>query len=259
MTHVPLGTRLRADGRLAAPHDGDGGEEEQVVEGPPVDCVILATGYLYDFPFLEEGPCDLTFRGERFVAPLHRHILHARAPTLAFVGIPLSVPCPIPFFECQAAYLAEEWARGDDELHAPAETARREGWVAALRAAVGARPQDLHYTATSARGPGTTSAWEYMRELLARVHALRGAPDARADSWLGRPGWEARLATVEAVYRDRGGRYPTKPWHDDSYRRCEYSVDWDSGQWSVDDSKAQPAPQVETKEKAVLEECATSE
>ena len=48
----------------------------------------------------------------------------------------------------------------------------------------------------------------------------------------------ARLETVEAVYSDRGKRYPKLPWHDDAYRRCEYSVDWEAGTWSVDDSRA---------------------
>merc|ERR1719345_385457 len=27
-------------------------------------------------------------------------MLHASRPTLGFVGIPLAVPCPVPFFEC---------------------------------------------------------------------------------------------------------------------------------------------------------------
>ena len=234
VTHVPIGTRLRADGHLAAPRGG--GEEK--VGGPPVGRVVLATGYLYDFPFLDEAACGMTFRGERFVTPLHQHVVHASMPTLGFVGIPLSVPCPIPFFECQAAYLAEQWARSDEALHSPDAVATRGGWVAAMREAVGGRSQDLHYTSTSTRGPGTTSAWAYMRELIADVHATQ-PPDESSDVWLGRPGWEARLATVEAVYSDRASRYPTKPWHDDAYRRCEYTVDWASGQWTVDDSKAE--------------------
>ena len=53
----------------------------------------------------------MRFRGKRLVTPLYQHMQHATKPTLGFVGIQLSVPCPIPFFECQAAYLAEAWAR----------------------------------------------------------------------------------------------------------------------------------------------------
>ena len=70
-----------------------------------------------------------------------------------------------------------------------------------------------------------------------------GCDAAGADeSWLEmETTWESRLRTVEAVYDDRGGRYPKLPWHDDSYRRCEYRVDWEAGTWSVDDSKASPS------------------
>ena len=261
VTHVPLGTRLCRNGRLAAPRagGGGGGEEEEEVEGPPVTKVVLATGYVYSFPFLDETACGLTFEGERFVTPLYQHLMHAARPfpggsrtgpgvvldmsrrhaarpTLGFVGIPLAVPCPIPFFECQAAFLAEQWAKPDAALHGAEATARRQAWVAAMRDAVGSRDQDLHYTSTSARGPGTTSAWAYMRELLRATHATRPVDEA-GDCWLERPSWEARLATVEAVYADRGARYPKLPWEDDAYRRCEYTVDWASGTWSVDASR----------------------
>jgi len=245
VTHVPVGTRLCRDGRLATPtgdggDGGDGASGSVVVDGPPVERVVLATGYLYAFPFLDETECGMTFAGERSATPLYQHIMHASKPTLAFVGIPLSVPCPIPFFECQAAYLAEQWSRPDTQLAAPDETAEREKWVASMRRAVGNRSQDLHYTSTGFLGPGTYSAWKYMRKLLCTIHAAR-PPAEDAESWLERPSWEARLETVEAVYNDRGSRYPTKPWHDDAYRRCEYSVDWASGKWTVDDSRAQPA------------------
>ena len=37
------------------------------------------------------------------------------------VGIPLAVPCPIPFFECQSAFVAEHWARPRDGPAAPRE------------------------------------------------------------------------------------------------------------------------------------------
>ena len=180
----------------------------------------------------------MRFRGKRLVTPLYQHMQHARRPTLGFVGIQLSVPCPIPFFECQAAYLAEAWARpADEEL---TSTAEREAWVGERLQAVRAsgREQDMHYT--SSHG---TSAWEYMRELVRIVRGMR-TPANDGASWLERDDWEKRLETVEEVYRDRGARYPTLPWHDDTYRRCEYAVDWASGQWSVDASKCEPAGSV---------------
>ena len=107
MTHVPLGTRLSSDGHLRM--EGN----EASMPGPPVDQVILATGYVYSFPFLEEAALGMAFKGKRLVTPLYQHLMHVEMPSLGFIGIPLAVPCPIPFFECQAAYLAEAWARPD--------------------------------------------------------------------------------------------------------------------------------------------------
>ena len=248
VTHVPLGTTLSADGQLhlarrggeasgeevdgeAGGSGGEGASDPTVLPGPPVDRVVLATGYLYSFPFLDEQHLGMRFRGERFVTPLYQHLMHAHRPTLGFIGVPLAVPCPIPFFECQAAYLAEAWARPPAS---PLTTAAyREAWVKDRIAAVGAdRPQDLHFTSA-----GGASPWGYMRELLGLIHAVT-PPTPDGESWVERSDFAERLATVESVYDDRGARYPKKPWHEDDYRRCQYSVDWASGTWAVDDSKA---------------------
>jgi len=227
VTHVPLGTRLCADGLLRVDESGE------AVAGPPVDAVVLATGYCYSFPFLDEQPLGMRFKGLRHVTPLHQHMLHASRPTLGFVGIPLAVPCPVPFFECQAAYMAEHLARpaGRAMTSEPQRTAWLQGQMEAVGFDTG-RPQDLHLT-----GAGGGSPWRYMRELLAAVHA-DAPPTADGESWLERPTWEARLETVEAVYLDRSARQPQLPWHDDAYRRCEYTVDWTTGSWAVDDSRA---------------------
>jgi len=228
VTHVPLGTRLCGDGQLRV---GDA-PDAPPVDGPAIERVVLATGYVYDFAFLDEADCELRFKGQRHVTPLYQHMLHARKPSLGFVGITLAVPCPIPYFECQAAWIAEHWARPSNGAGALTSQAQREEWVAKRWAAVAERSQDM--LLTSADGG---SAWAYMRELLRDVHAVV-PPTADADSWLARPGWEERLTTVESVYSDRGARYPKLPWEDDRYRRCEYEVDWASGTWSVDDSQA---------------------
>ncbi len=68
------------------------------------DCIILCTGYCYDFPFLSggvlsdanrneetkelESTAPLIEMGKGCVKPLYRHLIHARFPSLAFVGIP---------------------------------------------------------------------------------------------------------------------------------------------------------------------------
>ena len=213
VTHVPVGASLHEDGHLYV--------EDMKAPGPPIDRVILATGYVYAFPFLQEEAVGMQFEGRRSCRPLFLHLQHAERPTLGFVGIQLAVPCPIPTFEAQARYLGEAWATDDGALTSLEE---RHSWVAQRLATVEAsgREQDLHYT--TAEG---SSAWAYIRELV------KAAPPPPITSWLDSENFDARLSTVESIYRDRGARYPTKPWHDDSYRRCEYSVDWESGEWDV--------------------------
>jgi thioredoxin reductase len=226
VAHVPVGARLASDGHLRI---GD-----SKIPGPPVARVILATGYVYNFPFIDEDALDMRFHsGGRSIVPLYQHLVHATRPSLGFVGIPLSVPCPIPFFEIQAAFLAEHWARPHSGPNALSSMEERKAWVEQRFAAVGKRAQDVHLT-----GAGGGSAWSYMRELLAHVHVVR-PPNHEGNSWLERSDWEARLTTVEHIYRDRASRYPKRPWDDDAYRRCEYSVDWGTGDWSVEDSRTQ--------------------
>ena len=138
----------------------------------------------------------MRFNGQRLVTPLYQHLLHASRPTLGFVGIPLNVPCPIPYFECQAAYVAEAWARGPGSAEELTSEAEREAWVERRLAAVRAigREQDFHNTKADGG-----SAWAYMRELLRAVHA-KCPPAPEGDSWVQRPTWEARLATMEEVH-----------------------------------------------------------
>lgn len=205
-THVPLGTAIGRDGRLVL----SGGE---VIPGPPVERVVLATGYEYEYPFLDGTELGLDFgRASRYVAPLFMHVLHARRPSLGFIGVPLSVPVPIPLFEAQARLVAAH-------LRSPGTTAEeREAWVAARRAAVGERTMDLHFLAGD--------AWSHTRDLV-RLSGLAGD---------GLEAYCRRLSLVEEVYRDRVARRPAQPWGEDTYRRVEYSVDWEAGTWSVSEA-----------------------
>jgi len=201
-THLPIGAALRPDGAVEV-----GGE---VAPGPPVDDVILATGYKYVFPFLDSEQLGLEFGPEaRFVEPLYMHIVHNRRPSLCFVGIPLAVPTPVHLFEAQARFVAAH-------LCAPFSTlAEREGWLEARRAAVGERTQDLHFL--------SADAWNYMRELT-RMSGMAGAEYEV---------YERRLALVAEVYADRVAKRPQLPWGDDWFRRCQYTVDWEAGTWQV--------------------------
>lgn len=106
VTHVPLGTRLCADGRLRVGGDSAGGgdavrasELADAVPGPPVQRVILATGYEYSFPFLDEEAVGMVFRGQRYVTPLFQHLLHCSRPCARLrLKPPTSQggPCPAP-------------------------------------------------------------------------------------------------------------------------------------------------------------------
>lgn len=206
-THVPFGAELTKDGHLQL--------EGTVLPGPPVDDLILATGYLYAFDCLEGVELDFG-PSRRYVAPVHMHVVHARRPSLCFLGLPLSVPVPMPLFEAQSLFIATHFSQqllGNGE----AGRAEREAWVAARRAAVGDRTMDMHFLANE--------SWRYCRDLV-RLSGLAGpAYDAYA----------ARLAIVAEVYEDRVRKKPTRPWSDDSYRRCEYSVDWSAGTWTCKD------------------------
>lgn len=209
-THVPLGTGLAENGSLKL------GSQE--LDGPPVQDVILATGYRYRFPFLDSEQLRLDYGPDgRYVAPLYMHAVHARRPSLCFVGIPLAVPCPIPLFEAQARFVASHLRSSSSTV------ADLEAWVDARRSLVGDRPQDLHFL--------SSGAWEYMREMT----KMSGMPEEKYEAYC------RRLALVDAVYKDRCSKRPEMPWDDDWYRSCEYSVDWEAGEFRVTQGEDAPA------------------
>jgi len=204
-THLPLGAEVCPDGHMRV--------QGILAPGHPIDHIVLATGYKYIYPFLDSQDIGLEFGpDERYVSPLYLHVLHARLPSLCFIGVPLAVPCPIPLFEAQARFAAA-FLRGD--ATAAATKATREAWVAARRESVGERLQDMHFLGGS--------SWDYMRQ-LSRMAGVTGAEfDAYA----------SRLALVSEVYGDRCEKRPKLPWDDDTYRKYEYAVDWEAGTWQV--------------------------
>jgi len=206
-THVPLGSTLASDGHLRL--------KGATLAGPAVDTIILATGYTYSFPFLDGVHLDFG-AARRYVAPLYMHTVHAQRPSLCFIGIPLAVPCPIPLFEAQARFVAAHLR----EAHTSTE--EREEWVASRRKVVGERSQDMHFFQGD-------DAYQHMRDLT-WMAGMRG------------PEYDAyckRVATVAAIHADRSKRRPLMPWDDDVYRSCEYTVDWDSGNWTVADGSVE--------------------
>eukprot|EP00808_Paulinella_micropora_P021721 g9528.t1 len=102
-THVPISSRVTIDGLLL--------HESVTLPGLPIDTIILATGYLYDFPFLSASELGMADFRQRFVAPLYQHVLHTSIPSLAFIGLPSSIPAPMLMFEAQARFVASEWSK----------------------------------------------------------------------------------------------------------------------------------------------------
>jgi cation diffusion facilitator CzcD-associated flavoprotein CzcO len=106
---------------------------------PPVDALVLCTGYRYDFPFLAD---NLIRVEDNWVQPLWQDLLHARHTTLAFIGIPFKV-VPFPLFEVQARWFArllDGHVRLPNEAERLADTERH---IAHLRA-TGVRQRHFH-------------------------------------------------------------------------------------------------------------------
>jgi len=69
----------------------------------PIECLILATGYHYSFPFLSN---ELISVDDNFVTPLYQDLLCISEPTLALLGLPLKI-IPFPIFDIQAKWFAK--------------------------------------------------------------------------------------------------------------------------------------------------------
>ena len=64
------------------------------------DTLILCTGYRYAFPFLSDDCRPEILNDGSVVDSLYLHLIHAKFPTMSFVGIPMKV-CPFPLFDRQ--------------------------------------------------------------------------------------------------------------------------------------------------------------
>uniref|UniRef100_A0A8R1DNC3 Flavin-containing monooxygenase n=1 Tax=Caenorhabditis japonica TaxID=281687 RepID=A0A8R1DNC3_CAEJA len=67
------------------------------------DAIIVCTGYVFKFPFLDSSLIQLK-HNELMVSPLYQHLCHVDHPTsLFFVGLPLGT-ITFPLFEVQVKY-----------------------------------------------------------------------------------------------------------------------------------------------------------
>ncbi len=172
--------------------------------------VVLATGYEYEFPFLDAKWADVRRGvdaegfGEKRVARLYKHLLHLDDPTLAFVGLPFKV-IPFPLCEAQAVLLAEVLC-GRAALpppHVQQQEAQRE--LERMRLAGG---RNLHMMGQA--------QWRYNAEL----YALAGVRPPR------------RLALLERVNAEVSARRRRLPL---DYRESQYTLhldeESDGGSW----------------------------
>ncbi len=100
---LPGIAELREDGRVCF----DNGEERSV------DCVILATGYLYSYPFLNEESGIKVVEGKR-VTYLYKHTFNVAHPSMAVVGVNFSL-IPLLTFDLQVQWIINLW-RGEKTL-----------------------------------------------------------------------------------------------------------------------------------------------
>jgi len=78
-------------------------------EPEKIDSFVYATGYHYDYPFLDDS-LRITV-DDNYVSPLYQQIVPPHCPNIGFIGIPFVV-VPFPFFEIQARWFA-------NSLHQP--------------------------------------------------------------------------------------------------------------------------------------------
>ncbi|KAI1287869.1 Senecionine N-oxygenase [Halotydeus destructor] len=66
-----------------------------------IDCIIFATGYLYDFGFLDDN-CDIRIDNGRIVG-VYQHLVNISAPTMAIWAVPLKI-LPFPLYHQQVLF-----------------------------------------------------------------------------------------------------------------------------------------------------------
>uniref|UniRef100_A0A6U0UMI3 Flavin-containing monooxygenase n=1 Tax=Pinguiococcus pyrenoidosus TaxID=172671 RepID=A0A6U0UMI3_9STRA len=177
-----------------------------------VDCVVFATGYDYDYDFVDEDDVPLETEDRR-VFPLYLQLFHADYPSLMFLGIPHSV-VPFPLFDLQARlgvkYLLEGEGSG---LPPPAKMREEIDRIDQERRAAGKRDKDAHYMGDK--------QWRYDMELLKLIRMSRE----------GRVEWQPEdrpflewLHIARQMYEDGGKRRANWPGAPDDYRRLEYRI-----------------------------------
>lgn len=130
-----------------------------------VDSIILATGYLYSFPFLTEEAGVNVLNGKR-VTPLYKHIFNPLHPSMGFIGINFGHN-PFPYFDYQVRWVVSVWA-GYKTLPSPMDMIKDDKGCYEKRLQQGLSPQKAGHYLGSAQ-------WE-MIDMLAKLGGHESQP-----------------------------------------------------------------------------------
>ena len=122
------------------------------------DAIIMCNGYDFDFPFLDDD-CGVSI-SNRTIYPLYKHVFNAINPSMAFIGVNITV-LPFPYFDLQARWVFSVWA-GSTKLPSAEEMMAHCDQEWAKQEAAGTLKRYMHRLASI--------QWDYYREV-----ALMGA------------------------------------------------------------------------------------
>jgi hypothetical protein len=167
---------------------------EDGTEIPDIEHIFLGTGYAYAVPFIRvldtkdkqtlKQLCDPSMRPRR-VPSLHRHILYAHNPTLAFLG---GVVASTPFIlgDLTSTWLALAWSSPDSIQYPETPQARLETEQARLEAIKSLRESMENPTSLLAYhvlGPEELPYARMLREEVLRVKPELGEGANKLIDW----------------------------------------------------------------------------
>jgi hypothetical protein len=82
-----------------------------------IDCIILCTGYKFNFDFLRIDEKDLASKQNK-VSPLYHHLFYARDPSLSFIGLPWKV-IPFILMQMQARWVSQVLSSNHPDVTLP--------------------------------------------------------------------------------------------------------------------------------------------
>ena len=209
-----------------------GGEKGMVqfVDGTTakVDVLLWCTGYAYDYPFLrgtqrEEltGDHDVStqsapvmVKNKRKVSNLYRQLFSIEHPSLAFVGLPYSV-VPFPLFNLQAKWISSVYS-GRTELPSKHDQLK---WLEDYEKQILQRCKGDEGTAVEKFHYLGDAQWDYFRH-IARASGSDNDKQMRY------------IDAIEQIYNDNASIRPPYPGAPDTYRDSEYTLDYDTFEWT---------------------------